>query len=121
MDRLASALADGLSAGDNNETIAASMADLSDNADVIATTETARAQSAATMETYTDNNVGQWRWLAEDDACPVCEDNADDSPYDVGDGPSVPEHPNCRCAYAPIITDSDGNDLTDSGDDDGGE
>ena len=120
MDRLANTLADGLSQGLSNESIAADMSDSVDtNALLIANTETARAQSAATQETYSDSGVSQFNWLAEDDACPECLDNAANGPYDVGDDPTIPQHPRCRCAYVPVILDANGNDL--AAPDDGGD
>ena len=104
LNRLGNTLADCITEGLGVDKTAAAIADQVDsNAYMIANTETARATSAATMDTYTENDVEQFNWLAEDDACPSCRDNADDGPYDVGGDPTQPEHPNCRCCYLPVI------------------
>ena len=112
LDRLGNTMADGIASGLNVDQIASSIEDqVSANAYMIANTETARATSAATMDTYDENDVEKFNWLAEDDACQTCRDNADDGPYNVGsqgtddsDAPEQPEHPNCRCCYLPVIT-----------------
>lgn len=39
----------------------------------------------------------QCDWVTADDPCDDCEDNADESPYDAGDVPDCPAHPNCLC------------------------
>lgn len=39
----------------------------------------------------------------DDDVCPVCEDIADEGPYDIDTARSlIPAHPNCRCAFIPF-------------------
>ena len=118
--RLGNALADGLASGAPVDNISDSMNSIimdPDRAQVIATTETARAMSQATLNTYDQNGIDQWEWLTEDDPCPDCEDNADNGPYDVGDGgaPTVPEHPNCRCVVIPVVNVPDDEDA-DTGD-----
>jgi len=136
VERIGNQIADGLTGGDSVQTIGNNIADMvgSDSrALTIANTQTAMAVSQASMDTYNANGIDQWEWLAEDDACPICEDNMDNSPYDVGDDPdpSVPAHPNCRCVYIPVVktssdesdtgdsTDEDADDSSDEGTDDG--
>ena len=124
VERIGNQIADGLTSGDSVQTIGSNIADMvgSDSrALTIANTQTAMAVSEASMTTYQTNGIDQYAWLAEDDACPVCQDNADNSPYDVGDDPdpSQPAHPNCRCAYIPVVkTSPDESDTGDSGDED---
>lgn len=104
LDTLGDTIAAGVSAGDSVDRIARSLAGIvmdPDRAWLIADTELARAMSAASMDTYQSAGVAEWDWLAEADACPECAANADDGPYPVGAGPSVPEHPRCRCAVSP--------------------
>lgn len=109
--RLGNTLARGMAEGLPAEAIARSIEDqVEGNALTIALTETARAQSAATMITYDENGIEQYNWLAEDDACDKCRSYADGGPYTVPPGgdyhdvePSQPEHPNCRCCYLPVI------------------
>lgn len=82
-------------------------------AEMIARTETARAQSAGQWESWQqaadDGLIGrdaQRVWIAENDACPLC-DALDgtvvgiDEPWIAGDGEALmyaPKHPSCRCA-----------------------
>lgn len=109
MDDLANALALGLENGDSVDTIAADLADILDDeshARMVAVTETARAQTSASLATYRDNGVSMVAWLAEDDACEECLANEDASPIAIDDDwPSgdAPVHPWCRCAVAPAI------------------
>lgn len=121
IDRVGNVLADGLAAGDSVDTIASSLSDaVSANAYMIADTESARAMETASQATYDANGIEQWQWLAEPDACPECLDNADNGPYDVGDGPDLPAHPLDRCASVPITgyETSDDSDTTDDDTDD---
>jgi hypothetical protein len=125
-DRFATTLASGLEQGLSSSAIASSISDMVDaNAQMIATTETARAQSAATSDVYTQSDIGQYNWLAEDSACGDgkerlgCLSLAENGPYemppdDSGDNedqPSQPWHPNCRCTYLPVIPDVEGENI----------
>ena len=97
---------------------------------MIAVTETARAQSAATADIYGQNGVEQYEWLAEDNACTDgkttigCRSLADNGPYDMppdpsGDNeeqPSQPWHPNCRCTYLPVVLDANGENIAPTSD-----
>lgn len=108
-ERLGNVLADSLQAGDSYETAAQKIADgicSPARASTIADTEYARAMSAASMSTYRANGVEQVGWLAEDDACPACLDNAGASPIGIDDSwpaGDVPVHPMCRCSVEPVI------------------
>lgn len=116
LDRLGSLLAQGALNGDSIDTIADSLSDFIDDpgrAFSIANTETARAVESASQDSYAAANVDQWDWLASPDCCDECQDNADGGPYDVGDGPDLPAHPDCRCASAPVDP-GDGGDTSDS-------
>ena len=105
---LGDVLARGLDSGDPVDSIASAMNAVVDNADrsyLIATTETSRAMSEATIDTYAANDIAQWEWLSEQDdrVCDICLDK-DGEVYDVGgDDPRPPEHPRCRCIVLPII------------------
>lgn len=112
LDDLANALALGLENGDSVDTIAGDLADILEDpshADMVAVTETARAQTAASMDTYLANDVPLLEWLEEDDACEDCMENGDASPIAIDDewpNGDVPVHPNCRCALAPAYPDT---------------
>ena len=102
IDHLGNVLAEGIARGDSADALAGSISDaVSSNAYMIADTECARAVSSASQATYAANGVEQWEWIAQDSACPACLDNESSSPYDVGDGPDIPEHPICRCSSTP--------------------
>lgn len=105
MTRLGNALAAGLASGMDVRSIAASLTDIlgdSARAGTIAVTETARAMTQASLDTYKNNGVDQWDWLLSEGACEACEDEASENPHDINDD-APPEHPNCRCAIAPIV------------------
>ena len=104
IDRVGNVLADGIARGDSVDTIATSLSDaVTANAYMIADTECARAFESASQDTYEVNGISQWEWIAEDNACEDCLENADNGPYDVGtDDPSIPEHPLCRCASTAV-------------------
>jgi hypothetical protein len=75
--------------------------DISDSrADMIARTETANSMGDADMDTMIENGIAEYDWVAAgDNPCPICQDNADGSPYEVGDdsAPDYPAHPNDEC------------------------
>ncbi len=121
IERISNTLADGIGGGDSVQELSNAISDMVGGTDdarslLIANTETARAMSMATMDTYQTNGITSWSWLAEDSACPDCLDNADNSPYDVGDdsAPTVPEHPACRCAYIGNIDTGDNSNADES-------
>ena len=103
MDRIGTALADGIAAGDPPATIAQAMSDViadPQRAFTIADTECARSFTAASIDTYTENGVAEVDLLTFD-PCEECEEIEDSNPYPIDDAPDVPIHPNCRCALAP--------------------
>jgi SPP1 gp7 family putative phage head morphogenesis protein len=75
-------------------------------AERIARTESARCQTQATLESFKEYNVKYCRWIAEPRACVVCKEIASRSSgygrgvYPVKDVPTLPQHPNCRCALS---------------------
>lgn len=107
-DRIGNTIGEGLSRGDSIEATGKAVRDVVANpgrAEMIANTEYARATTAASMQTYTEAGIEKKEWMAEDDACEECQENADagviaiDDEFPNGD---VPVHPNCRCAIAPV-------------------
>lgn len=79
---------------------------------MVATTETNRAVSAASLSRYRDNNVDAKEWLSAEDqrVCQICNENEGDGPialdayFSSGDD-APPGHPDCRCAIAPAYAD----------------
>jgi SPP1 gp7 family putative phage head morphogenesis protein len=105
IDDLGNKIAAGLQGGASMESVGKELRGVLESparAETVANTEMARATSAASEATYAENGVEQVTWLAEADACPECEDLADQSPLGLGDA-SPPQHPNCRCAIAPVV------------------
>ena len=109
IDRIGNMIAEGLSKGDSYETTAKAIREVvsdPERAEVIANTEYARAMTVASEQTNQENGIEEEDWMAEDDACPECRENADASPIKAGEdwpnGP-VPVHPRCRCAQAPHV------------------
>lgn len=105
-DDIGNTIAKGLETGRGSADIAKEVTDAVASparAEMIANTEYCRAMTVANVQTYAENEIQQVEWLAEGDACPECESNADGSPFDLGDAPTPPAHPNCRCALAPIV------------------
>ena len=105
ISRIGNALAASLSAGDSVDTAANSIAEVVDDdarAWVIADTEVARSMVAASMDTYTANDVTQWDLVTSDGACEDCIDVESNNPHDVSDDEDQPpNHPVCRCAASP--------------------
>jgi len=75
----------------------------------IARTEIMEAANKGALEAYRQSGVVQKKeWVAQPDACPVCEENENDgaisldATFSSGDShPTV--HPNCECTIAPVI------------------
>lgn len=107
LDQLGNQIAAGVAAGDSVATVGRSLSGIigdPSRAEMIAHTETARAVTAATMDTYSANGVGQWDWVLSDDACPECEEQESRNPHEVSDPVQVPLHPRCRCAASPVAS-----------------
>jgi hypothetical protein len=114
LDRVGTLLADGASSGASVDEISGSIRDFLDNperADMIASTELARATELASMDSYAANGITRWDWILSPDACRSCTEQAGANPHSIGDV-SPPLHPNCECASAPV--DSTGGEGTPS-------
>lgn len=78
-------------------------------AQVIARTELAMAESQGNLQAYIASGVVQKkRWILDPDPCPVCIANAAQGEIPLlqafqGGVMTAPQHPNCRCAIAPVI------------------
>lgn len=78
-------------------------------AKTVAQTETRRAVTAASVDTYQEAGVESVEWLtAWGEACPICQEFQSMGPvligsgaFDGDDGP--PGHPNCFCVVLPVI------------------
>ncbi|MBL7487101.1 hypothetical protein [Frankia sp. AgW1.1] len=111
LDRLAIAVSDAVARGDSVDTLAKVLRDVLDDpkwAETVATTEMARAMSAASLGSYVDAGLEAVEWLASPTSCEVCQDNEAAGPIPMGslfpsgdDGP--PQHPRCVCSLSPVV------------------
>ncbi len=70
-------------------------------ASMIARTETSRAQVLSNLMAWRESGEVQqvgWQLSAEHDHDDECDENADNSPYAIGEVPEFPAHVNCMCA-----------------------
>lgn len=72
------------------------------NAERLVRTEASRVYNTAREASYKEFGIDRVEFLAETGACDVCSDYGG-KVYETGQGPIIPVHPRCRCAYAPVI------------------
>ncbi|MFJ4787569.1 phage portal protein [Streptomyces sp. NPDC088794] len=112
LNELGRALAAGAARGDSADTIARNISGILSNparAEMIATTELARAVSAASLSTYRVNGIEYVEWITAVDerVCPLCMSNTEAGALRLETQfPSgvymPPAHPFCRCALMPV-------------------
>lgn len=92
------------------------------NAMRVARTETKRVTYSSQAAAFEDQNVGEVRYMAANNGgdsrtCDLCREDHG-KVYKLGEEPSLPRHPNCRCWYIPVVKDtfedSELNELTGS-------
>lgn len=85
---------------------------------LIASTEITSANSMGALASYEaakeEGVTLKKSWLILEDACDICQENADQGPIDLDEefpsGDMAPgAHPNCRCVLVPEVEDADGN------------
>jgi SPP1 gp7 family putative phage head morphogenesis protein len=113
IDELAARLAEGLQEGWSSDQLGRSLQDVLDDpswAELVASTEMTRAVSASTLLQYGQQGVTRSVWITAEDqnVCPICLDNENDSEplgqsFPSGDS-QPPAHPRCRCALGPDIS-----------------
>lgn len=109
-------ITEGLGSGKSAEEIAESLrqsyAFSAERAELIAETETARANSYGALEGYKKAQEAGLQvkksWLRLEDACPVCQENEEAGEIEVDEAfPSgdlaPPAHPHCRCVIVPKV------------------
>ena len=91
------------------------------NAERVARTETKRVTYVAHNDAYEDMGVAELEYRiangGDNRVCSTCRaDNG--TKYKRGEEPTLPRHPNCRCVYIPVVSDTFGdnelNELTGS-------
>ena len=87
------------------------------NAERVARTETKRVTYCAHDDVYKDTGVDELRYLCanggDSRTCQYCRaDNG--KVFKWGEEPTLPRHPNCRCVYIPVVSDTfEDNELND--------
>lgn len=79
------------------------------NAERVARTETKRVTYCAHDDVYKDTGVEELRYRCANDGdsrtCQYCRaDNG--KVFKRGEEPTLPRHPNCRCVYIPVVSDT---------------
>lgn len=112
-NRIYTAIRDGVTNGDNHQTISDAVNEIIDDpdrAEIIAATETNRAYNLANLDTAAENGAIGFNWITEPTACIECLTLESANPHDISELPP-PEHPNCMCwteDVYPDTTDSTG-------------
>lgn len=114
LDLLGNSLGEGIANGEGIDDLSARVGEVLDDpdrGDIIARTESARASSVASMDSFAENGIGGKEWMTFD-PCPICEENEADGVIDITDvfssgDTEPPAHPNCECAIAPVVDTSD--------------
>lgn len=80
------------------------------NAMRVARTETKRVTYSSQAAAFEDQNVGEVRYMAANNGgdsrtCDLCREDHG-KVYKLGEEPSLPRHPNCRCWYIPVVKDT---------------
>jgi SPP1 gp7 family putative phage head morphogenesis protein len=80
------------------------------NAMRVARTETKRVTYSSQASAFEDQNVGEVRYMAANNGgdsrtCDLCKEDHG-KVYKLGEEPSLPRHPNCRCWYIPVVKDT---------------
>jgi SPP1 gp7 family putative phage head morphogenesis protein len=107
LDRISTAISDGLQNGQDARTIGSTVDAIIDNptrADMITITETNRLYNAASVDSYQAAGCTQFTWVNDADPCPECIALA--GVHSIGDD-TPPEHPNCQCYITAILPSGD--------------
>jgi SPP1 gp7 family putative phage head morphogenesis protein len=108
-------LADGLSQGKGPMDIARSMTDRVGKigitrARMLARTEVIRSHADASLNVYEEAQAdgvlieAEFATARDDAVCQECQDAANAGPYTLDEARGmIPLHPNCRCAYIPVL------------------
>ncbi len=111
MDALSNALSDAVLGGLSQSATASLIKDkvggTSRWANVVANTETRRAVTAATLDTYAAAGIEMKEWATAGNAVDECKEFEDDGPIPLdgmwGDVSGPPAHPNCLCVVMPVL------------------
>jgi len=106
---LARSVSEGLGVDETAKQIDAMFGVGGDWAEMVARTETARAVTAGTLDSYRDAGLSKVEWLTADGGCEICGEfeSMGAVPMDdgFGDVEGPPAHPNCLCTLLPVVSD----------------
>jgi len=111
LNRIGTALADGLNRGVTRREMAGlvdSIINDPERALTIAGTEMSSAVVQSSLNLYQESGVEQIEWLVAD-PCDDCQENLDQSPIGIDEewiNGDPPVHPNCMCDIAPYVVDT---------------
>lgn len=111
LNRIGTALADGLRTGSTRREVAKAIDEIINDPEralTIATTEMSGAVVQASKDLYAESGVEQIEWLVAD-PCDDCQENLDQSPIGIDEewiNGDPPVHPNCMCDIAPYVVDT---------------
>lgn len=120
--RLSNVLALGIADGRGVMAIAREMRDNIDSiglsrSRVLARTEVIRSHAEATLNTYTEAGIegvevlSEFATAGDNKVCPKCK-SLEGETYTIAEARGViPVHPNCRCAWLPVVKSPEGIDL----------
>lgn len=123
LSQISDAIAQGLVNGNNLATITQAVTAIRTNpyrSNLIARTETNRAQTEATMQSYQNAGIEKWKLITSPTPCPECEaleERSATTPFTMGTE-QPPIHPQCRCDAVPVITIEGQTAVTGSSDED---
>lgn len=113
-EKLSQVLAAGIAAGDGPAQVARDVTRVVDTVGItrartLARTEIIAAHAEATLNSYEEARVAgvgveaEWATADDDAVCPDCDDHEGEV-YSIADARGmIPLHPNCRCAFLPIV------------------
>lgn len=120
-DVLATGLADGIGANELADLLSGRVDSIGrTRARTIARTEVISAHATATLSAYKEAGIegvgvrAEWGTAGDDSVCPECEDMEGQTfTMEEAEG-MIPLHPNCRCAWLPVVSNPQDLSLDDS-------
>jgi SPP1 gp7 family putative phage head morphogenesis protein len=120
--KISRVLAEGLANGDGAEDLADNITSVVDGigearAEMLARTEVIAAHAEGQLNSFAEagvegvNLLAEWATAGDDAVCPECQDKeGEQMSIDDARG-EIPLHPNCRCAWIPVVNDPESVDL----------
>ncbi len=105
-NEIAKILEQGIRNGDSATTITDAIDKIRKNryrSRLIAITESNRAMTQASIDSYANAGVEMFDLITARDPCPICASIAASNPHPLTSGDQPPLHPACRCSAAPVI------------------